>query len=108
MPGLKKATAVPKKPQILCSVGRFYLRGFRRNRKHRRVVCSRLNLAERKLGSKRVPAAKTRGRLVSHKVLRRKMSEVISLRERVKQAELLVGVPIRPQRSRASLRRPQR
>src|ERR1700688_3629855 len=108
MPGLKKSDRRAEKAanSLLCRS--ILPPSFRRNTKHRRVVCSRLNLAERKLGSKRVPAAITRGRLVSHKVLRRKMSEVISLRERVKQAELLVDVPIRPQRSRASLRRPQR
>ena len=38
--------------------------------------------------SKRVPDLKPRDRLFSHELLRRKMSEVISLRERVAQAEL--------------------
>jgi len=44
-----------------------------------------------KLGPKRVPDLKPRDRLFSHEVLRRKMSEVVSLRERVAQAELAVG-----------------
>ena len=51
--------------------------------------------------------SKPKGHSISHDSLRRKMSEVISLRERVKQAELVAGVPVSPHRSRASLRRPQ-
>jgi hypothetical protein len=41
--------------------------------------------------SKRVPKSKLRNRVFSHEVLRRMMSEVISLREQVAQAELAVN-----------------
>jgi hypothetical protein len=43
-------------------------------------------------GSKKVPKSRPRDRLFSQKTLRRKMSEVLSLRERVAQAQL--GLPI--------------
>ena len=45
--------------------------------------------------SKTVLKSKPADRVVSHEMLRRKMSEVISLREQVAQAELAVGAPDR-------------
>ena len=41
--------------------------------------------------SKRVPRSKPCDRVFSHEMLRRKMSEVISLREQVAQAEVAVN-----------------
>lgn len=41
--------------------------------------------------SMRVPKSQAKARAISHKSLRQKMSELISLRERVAQAELAAG-----------------
>jgi hypothetical protein len=57
--------------------------------------------------SKRVSKSKPRRRSISRKSLREKMSELISLRERVAQAELAIDVPKTDHPSRARLRRPQ-
>jgi hypothetical protein len=43
-------------------------------------------------GSKTVLKSRPRDRLFSHEALRRKMSEVLSLRERVAQAELRLSI----------------
>jgi hypothetical protein len=49
---------------------------------------------EKMTGSKKVPESKPRGRSFSDKSLRRKMSEVLSLREREAQAELSLPIAV--------------
>jgi hypothetical protein len=57
--------------------------------------------------SKKVRKSKPDRHSISGKILRRKMSEVISLRERVAQAELEVGFAQAPFRMRGPLRLPR-
>jgi hypothetical protein len=73
-----------------------------------RLLRNAIANARDKLGSKSVPDLKPRDRLFSHAMLRRKMSEVISLRERVAQAELAVSDRVAvSEASRQSISRPR-